>query len=445
MMKHMKKSTFVIMGVSVLCTLTIGALFIKQLSNKRKEQKNIEMMDETKVYYISSNQKLRMEQEASNPSDTIILKEAWYQRDKMDGQSDISFTKDEEMNLEFPVYEKDGAVLFFGRQKYQCLYDDLTIGEGSLYTWITCGSAFDSSGNKRDTKTIALVKLENQYLMNSVELLIHGEEEERIMKNSVLHLYEDSIVVYEPIGNSLVRSVIPINEVTLVEMGELKYSYDYLVECVNPQETRKEEIKKEKIVLDEPWYHFYLGNKYEFNEKSILYWCKSGYIVESGDRTYLLDSDPIYVTNQDNIILPKDYVLVQPNQYCVNRLPQYTKMTVDESIVFFERDNQKKVYGDVFLFDGKQKYILCSPSTLTIGKEEYELSALSYVNMENELQVEFYDYRTKEYRKVFRNGRSVQLHIFDSILVNVDKATMTRKNKAEELLMSDPSILPDIP
>ena len=74
---------------------------------------------------------------------------------------------------------------------------------------------------------------------------VNGEEEERIMKNSVLHLYEDSIVVYEPIGNSLVRSVIPINEVTLVEMGELKYSYDYLVECVNPQETRKEEIKKE--------------------------------------------------------------------------------------------------------------------------------------------------------------------------------------------------------
>lgn len=138
-------------------------------------------------------------------------------------------------------------------------------------------------------------------------------------------------------------------------------------------------------------YQYFSGVKMEYTAK--ISRNKKNVILEYENSEFAvsLDSTPVYVSDSDSVIFPKEMSIIFPlydRQYQVNALAEVYK---ENDLYYLNIRNLNKTYDHIFYFDGNNLYFFVDKTTLTIGDREIELSPMSYVSCSYLNMVEYYD------------------------------------------------------
>ncbi len=146
--------------------------------------------------------------------------------------------------------------------------------------------------------------------------------------------------------------------------------------------------KKEESV-----YQYFGGIKNEYTA-IVTYNLKNVIVdVDAKNKKIEYDSTPIYYSDSNKIIFPKEMNIVFPlkdgSQYKLYKYSIYEKID-DTHLITLNTDSD--YYYHFFLFDGKSLYFFPDEVTLIInGKEYKKLSSMSYVSLVGGYTLTYYD------------------------------------------------------
>lgn len=121
------------------------------------------------------------------------------------------------------------------------------------------------------------------------------------------------------------------------------------------------------------------------------------------------DSTPIYYSNEDKIIFPREMMIVFPlkdgKQY---RLYKYASYSLEDDVYKLTNGNESGTFNHFFLFDSKGLYFFSDEVTIYIDEEEYlTLGANSYVNVVGGNTITYYDKENNKSEMVEVEGKKV--------------------------------------
>lgn len=158
----------------------------------------------------------------------------------------------------------------------------------------------------------------------------------------------------------------------------------------------------EKIDLSgEEYYQYFYGIRKEYSgEMEVTRADNEKQLILEDDTVVYLDSTPIYYKEVlGKVILPNKMEVVYPSNNTIYRLDEFTNIIQDSKVMYAKRFKKDKTKGlnNAFLYDGNDMYFFLEETTITIGKNKYKLSPLSYVIVNYRQNVEWYDYEKDEY------------------------------------------------
>lgn len=134
----------------------------------------------------------------------------------------------------------------------------------------------------------------------------------------------------------------------------------------------------------------------------------------------------IYSNKSNKVIFMKDMnIIFIYDNYKQLRISKYSTLEYDSNNYSYKL--KAKAYenevDDFILYDGEDLYFFAMPSTLKIDNEEIELSAMSYVIVNNNNSLQYYDKESDKFviRDITNEKISVSNNIYN-INLNEDKA-----------------------
>lgn len=189
-------------------------------------------------------------------------------------------------------------------------------------------------------------------------------------------------------------------------------------------------------------YQYFSGIKMEYtakisrNRKNVIL------DYENNEFSVSLDSTPVYLKENDNVIFPNEMsaVFVLKNtEYRVNSLAEIYK---ENDLYYLNIRNLNKTFDHVFFFDGNNLYFFIDKVTLVVGDKNIELSPMSYVNCSYLNFVQYYDKESDTFETIdVSNGNVIVKNDYMTIDVGSDKVIY---NDSFSLLTKDFSVLSKI-
>lgn len=190
-------------------------------------------------------------------------------------------------------------------------------------------------------------------------------------------------------------------------------------------------------------YQYFSGVKMEYvakisrNKKNVIL------EYENRDSVVSLDSTPIYIKDNGNVIFPKEMSVVFPlknTQYQVNSLAE---VYMEYDLYYLNIRNLNKTYDHIFYYDGSNLYFFVDNVTLVVENEVIELSPMSYVSASYGNFVEYYNYSTDTYGMIDISNNSKVIVKNDYMTINVTLDEVVYKDSFT-LLTNDFSFLSKI-
>ena len=203
--------------------------------------------------------------------------------------------------------------------------------------------------------------------------------------------------------------LIPVFLLIVLIIAILLYSMEY-------KNNRYAEVKEIDV------YQYFSGVKMEY--LALIGRNKSNVILEYENKDFpvSLDSTPVYIKENGNVIFPKEMSIVFPlkqREYKVNALAEVYK---ENDLYYLNVRNLNKTFEHIFFYDGKNLYFFVDNVTLTVGERNISLSPMSYVSASYLNFVEYYDYATDTYEVInITNEKVVAKNDYMTINVVEDK------------------------
>jgi len=149
------------------------------------------------------------------------------------------------------------------------------------------------------------------------------------------------------------------------------------------------------------YYQYFYGIREEYSgDIKVLKVDDEKQLVLENNRVIHLDSTPIYYKETlGKVLLPERMEVVYPDKGTIYSLEEFTNIIQDSKVMYakrYKKDKTKSI-NNTFLYDGNDLYFFIEETTVTIGKQKYKLSPLSYAIVNYRQNVEFYDYDKDEY------------------------------------------------
>ena len=195
----------------------------------------------------------------------------------------------------------------------------------------------------------------------------------------------------------------------------------------------------EVTIKDFELYQYFAGQKYEYTGELSLK--RNGEItkLKYKDIEIDVDSTPIYFKNIDNeMLLPTNmgfYILrVRNKNY---KLPYFSRISVEEtqtdSNSFLMVDDEKVYLEKSILFDGENLYAFLYNTTVIIDGEEIELTPLSYITVNYQDEISYYDKKNDKY-VIIPTHKDDVIAIIDGFKVNLSTDSIMYENNAKLLI-----------
>ncbi|GEM_PF-6652729 len=124
-------------------------------------------------------------------------------------------------------------------------------------------------------------------------------------------------------------------------------------------------------------------------------------IIKNGNEEIETNSLPIYMDGTDGIVLTRKMLYVYPKDDIMklNTLNYYTEVSFDKtiSVLRIDNGNKKKDANCGFLYDGSNTYIFMNDTVLMYNDKVIELGRFSYLVVNYNETVEFYNTKNNQY------------------------------------------------
>jgi hypothetical protein len=262
------------------------------------------------------------------------------------------------INPDFPLILDNGAYLYFYHDRFKLEnkeFEELSLGEGSC---LRDGKVYYPDGLSAEKMNFFLLKLPNGLYMNSEQLILeHSASQVEIEKNSVIYFGENYIAYcslsdHQP---DLKKEIIE-DSLDMLSISGNRMTYDSFMNRMNPAAETIQGLPFE-LVLEDPIYQYFLGNRYDYSGTKKLFWSKKGYICEQEGSRFYLPSTPVYFKEDKKLMLPCDYTLLQPKLFLTHKLPAMTQITAGEGAFYTAWSDVRMTYSDIIAFDGVDTYL----------------------------------------------------------------------------------------
>lgn len=181
--------------------------------------------------------------------------------------------------------------------------------------------------------------------------------------------------------------LIPIFLITVILIAVLLYTKEY--------KSNRYSTSKEIEV-----YQYFSKAKLEYT--SIISRNKKDVILNltPKDEIVNLSSIPIYIKDKDNVIFPKEMMIVMPIEDKVYTTSPLAELYKKNGLYYLNQKNINKPLDHVFYYDGTDLYVFPEETELQIKDTKIKLSPMSYVNCSYQNLLEYYDKNTDTYTQL---------------------------------------------
>ena len=177
-----------------------------------------------------------------------------------------------------------------------------------------------------------------------------------------------------------------------------------------------------KIDEEKEVYQYFFDRKYEY--KATVSKNRKDVIVDFQplDVKINLDSTPIYLKKEDVVILPSDMSVVMPTLSCAEYSAlKYSYVSFKNGIYTLVTNRYHNKLNHYFFYDGKDLYFFIETVTLKVNNESITLSPYSYIVVEYNNSLSYYDKKSDTYKTltIGNHGVSVENDYY-TILVDRD-------------------------
>jgi len=138
--------------------------------------------------------------------------------------------------------------------------------------------------------------------------------------------------------------------------------------------------KIDKLEITETdMYQYLSGTRYTYNGNLQISRQDDKTFLYNNGKKFSMDSDPIYYTKENKLILPKDMVLVSYDDGRVQKINHFNSISVKDHKYYVNVDGKDTEIRNSFLFDGADTYLFLDNLQLKHGEVTYNLTPLSYV------------------------------------------------------------------
>jgi len=192
-----------------------------------------------------------------------------------------------------------------------------------------------------------------------------------------------------------------------------------------------------------------LYNNYSTNENQNYYTYFAGVKVEDdfniklNRKKEIIELSPtkeiklntiIYNGEKNKAIFPNDMTIVLGNKaYAQLKVNKYTSLTYDESNTRYllKTTDYEKELNNFFLYDGIDLYFFPESTVLSINEEKILLSPMSFVKVNNNNSLEYYDIQTDKYivkeiknEKIMVTSNTYRINLNEDKLIRLNKETL---------------------
>lgn len=359
----------------------------------------------------------------------------------------IKTKKDEiKLNSDYPIFLNNGAYLYLYHNNFLMIDSKFEQKNSKTNTYISNGAVFNKDQKREGNEEIILIKLANKLYINAEEIRIEMQNKTEVIKaNSVIRLKQTGFWYYNLEDKKPEMKQIPVeNGLTMLSYNKKTITYQNFYSKLNTSENAaaQSENEVEEYRVSDDIYQYFLGNRYEYKGDKVFYREKDGYLLEANGERFLLYSIPFYFEKERKILLPSDYVLVEPKEFSMKKQPAMSLITSDDKAVYARIGDKISTYTDMFLFDGADSYIFLSDTEISIGDQKIPITPFSNVNVGKDGTVEIYKYDTDEYSSYPALGSmQVNAKMKDGIKLNLSDDILYQPGGKEQILFSQPSLL----
>lgn len=164
--------------------------------------------------------------------------------------------------------------------------------------------------------------------------------------------------------------------------------------------TFKKELEEE-VFENHDFYQYLSGIKFDYTGNLKI--TKNKEITELNIDNYkvILDTTPLYFTNESKVLFPKTMSIVLPKASGVQyKIPYFSKIIKEDDIIYLKRGDKKTPLNNSFIYDGVDLYFFIEETTIKVGDTTIKLSPMSYIILNYFDNIQIYDYENKEYKTI---------------------------------------------
>ncbi len=125
------------------------------------------------------------------------------------------------------------------------------------------------------------------------------------------------------------------------------------------------------------------------------------------DEVVNLSSIPIYIKDKDNVIFPKEMLIVIPIEDKVYITSPLAELYKKNGLYYLNQKNINKPLDHVFYYDGVDLYFFPEETELQVKDTKIKLSPMSYVNCSYQNLLEYYDKENDTYTQIELTNETV--------------------------------------
>ncbi|HKL80145.1 MAG TPA: hypothetical protein VJ888_06880 [Mobilitalea sp.] len=344
----------------------------------------------------------------------------------------------------YPIFLNNGAYVYLYHNDFTLITEELSDLQGVENTYLNEGKIFDKEGNHEGQDLIVLLRLPNGLYLNMQELKLDVKGTmETIEANSIIRLSESGVDYCSLFKSKLILHKIAFKDrIVMLHYSGRMLTYDAFYDRLNSTGTIATFVPIDEYRVEQELYQFFLGNRYEYKGEKIFYRTRDGYFMECDEVRSFPGGAPLYFTGEQKVLLPYDYVLIQPKLFSMNRLPAMTEITYTEQAIYTRLGETLNTFANMILFDGNNTYLFFSPVELYWGEEQVSLSSLSSVTVWEDGTIDVYQYDSNESLEFYSDGYlEVNTVFVDNTILSLSKDVLYRSDGKEQILFSEPSLL----
>lgn len=158
---------------------------------------------------------------------------------------------------------------------------------------------------------------------------------------------------------------------------------------------------EEENLESQKFYQYLSGIKFEYS--SNLRITKGGNVTELlfDDVKVVLDSTPLFYTDEKKILFPKNMSIVYPLSNATQFKTNYfSRVYLEDNTVYLQDGSFNKVLSNCFFYDGKDLFFFIEETKIILENEEISLPPLSYVVLTYNDNIQIYNYEEDQFKTI---------------------------------------------